>query len=44
MSLNEKDLLKKLLSKRELEIIESICESKECEKQIDKLLEQLDYV
>jgi hypothetical protein len=39
MSMTEKDLLKKLLSKREVEIIDAICAAEDCDDQIDSLLE-----
>lgn len=39
MSLSEKDFLKKLLSKKEAEIIESLSHSDKPEDQIDSLLE-----
>lgn len=39
MSMTEKDLLKKLLTKRELEIIEAICATDDCDSQIEGLLE-----
>lgn len=39
MSLTEKDLLKKLLTKKELDIIESLCKSDDPEHQIDTLME-----
>jgi len=39
MSLSEKDLLKKLLSEKEMKIIECLSQSDDPNKQIDSLLE-----
>ena len=40
MNLSEKDFLKKLLSKKEVEIIESLGQSDKPEDQIDRLLKE----